>query len=146
MDNLSKLPERLKELMDEAEINVPRLAQKINMDHSEISKFLRGERVPSTATLVALADFFNCSTDYILGQSDILEERTFKQRPPFKEQLSFLLQYFRISKYRLEKGTKLSEEVVNRWHKGIYEPNVESLIRISKYLNCTVDFVLGRES
>lgn len=146
MEYLSKLPERLKELMEEAEIGTPALARKIDLDHSEISKFLRGDRLPSATTLVTLADFFHCTTDYLLGLSDILDERSFKQRPPFREQLTFLLDYFHISKYRLEKGTNLSEEVVNRWHKGKYEPNVESLIRISKYLNCSVDFVLGRES
>ncbi len=145
MDNLSKLPERLKELMEEAEIGTPELARNIGLDHSEISKFLRGDRVPSTATLVTLADFFNCTTDYIIGYSDVLDERTFKKRPPFSEQLSFLLDYFKISKYKLEKGTNLAEEVVNRWHKGKYEPSVESLIRIAKFLNCSVDFVLGRE-
>ncbi len=146
MDILSKLPKRLKELMEEAEISTPALAQKINLDHSEISKFLRGDRLPSTTTLVTLADYFNCTTDYLIGLSDDLDERTFKQRPPFNEQLSFLLKYFNISKYRLEKETKLAEEVVNRWHKGKYEPNIESLIRIANALNCSVDFVLGRES
>lgn len=145
MENLSKLPERLKELMGEAEINTPRLAEKIGIEHSAISKFLNAERLPSAATLVKLADFFNCTTDYLLGLSDILDDRSFKQRPPFSEQLSFLLEYYHITKYRLEKDTNFSEETVNYWHKGKYEPTVESLIRLSKYFKTTVDFILGRE-
>jgi len=146
MDILSKLPARLKELMEEAEISTPRLAEEINIDHSAISKFLRGDRLPSAMTLVNLADFFGCTTDYLLGLSDILDDRTFKQRPPFNEQLSFLLKYFKTSKYRLEKETKLSEVTVNKWHKGNYEPNVESLIKLARNYNCSVDFILGRES
>ncbi len=145
MDNLSKLPERLNDLMEEAEVTVPKLARIINLDHSEISKFLRGDRLPSTATLVNIADVFNCTTDYLLGLSDTLDDRKFKQRPPFNEQLSFLLKHYEITKYRLAKGTKIAQEVINRWHKGIFEPNLESLIRIAKFLECSVDFVLGRE-
>ncbi len=145
MDNLSKLPERLKELMEEAEISTPKLADIIDIDHSAISKFLKAERLPSATTLVNLADFFHCTTDYLLGRSDILDERSFKQRPPFNEQLSFLLDYFKISKYRLVKETKISEQTVINWHKGKYEPTVESLVKIAKCLKCSVDFVLGRE-
>lgn len=145
MDILSKLPERLKELMDEAEISTPNLAAKINIDHSAISKFLNAERLPSATTLVNLADSLNCTTDYLLGVSDVLDERSFKRRPPFNEQLGFLLTYFKITQYRLIKDTKISEQTVINWHKGKYEPTVESLVRLSKYFKCSVDFVLGRE-
>ena len=118
MDILSNFVERLKELMEEADISGRRLSEKVNLEHSEISKFLRGDRVPSTPSLVKLADYFNCTTDYLLGLDDILDDRKFKQRPPFNEQLSFLLKYFKTSKYRLEKETKIAELTVNNWHKG----------------------------
>ena len=145
MDILSKLSERLKDLMEEQGLNNSALADKLNIEQSEISKYVRAVRVPATMTLVKLADYFNCTTDYLLGLSDILDDRAFKQRPPFNEQLSFLLKHFQISKYRLEKDTGLSEMAVNRWHKGKYEPTAESLVRLAKYFDCSVDFILGRE-
>ena len=146
MDILSKLSERLKDLMNEAEIKTPVLAEKTNLEQSVISKFLKAERMPSEKSLVTLADYFHCSTDYLLGLSDVLDEREYKQRPPFNEQLSFLLEHYNVTKYRLEKDTKLTEETVNRWHKGKYEPTVESLVRLATYFNCSVDFILGREN
>lgn len=145
MDILSKLPERLKDLMQEAELNVPALSNKINVEASAVLRIVKGERLPSATTLVYLADVFNCTTDYLIGLSDILDDRAFKQRPPFSEQLSYLLSYFKISKYRLEKATNIPEQTVNNWHKGKYEPTIESLIKLSKYFKCSVDFVLGRE-
>ncbi len=142
MDILSKLSERLKDL----EVNIPMLSANVNIEQSALLRIVKAERPPSTASLVKLADFFHCTTDYLLGTSDLLDEKSFKQRPPFHEQLTFLLDHFKISKYRLEKATKISEQTVNNWQKGKYEPNVENLIRMSKYLKCSVDFVLGRES
>ena len=99
MDILSKLSERLKDLMNEAEIKTPALAEKTNLEQSVISKFLRAERMPSAKSLVTLADYFHCSTDYLLGLSDVLDEREYKQRPPFNEQLSFLLEHYNVTKY-----------------------------------------------
>ncbi|MGN0822780.1 MAG: helix-turn-helix domain-containing protein [Candidatus Gallimonas sp.] len=91
MEILSKRAERLKDLMNEQELRTPALAEMTKLDQSVISKFLRAERMPSCKTLVTLADFFRCSTDYLLGLSDVLDERPYRQRPPFGEQLNFLL-------------------------------------------------------
>lgn len=145
MEILSKLSKRLNELMEEAEVNIPALSEKVNIEQSAILRFTKAERLPSATSLVKLADFFHCTTDYLLGLSDVLDDRTFKQRPPFNEQLSFLLNYFKISKYRLTKETKIAEQTVINWHKGNYEPAIENLIKLSTYFKCSVDFILGRE-
>lgn len=141
---MSNLSENLKDLMNEAEINAPALALATGIDPSTILTLLRGEGLPYVDTLVSLADHFRCSTDYLLGLTDRLEDIPFKKRPPFSEQLTFLLNHFKITKYRLEKQTGLSEKTVNRWHNGKTQPTVESLIRLANYFDCSVDFILGR--
>ena len=145
MDILSKFAERLNELLNEAEINAAKLAKDINIEQSAISKFSRAQRLPSTETLVSLANYFNCTTDYILGLSDVLDDRKFKCRPPFSDQFNFLLKKSGITKYRFEKETNFSEITVNRWQRGTYEPSVENLVKIAEYFNCSVDYLLGRE-
>ena len=141
---MSNLSENLKDLMEEVEIKAPALARLTGIDASTILTLLRGDGLPYVDTLVTLADYFNCSTDYLLGLTDRLTEENFKQRPPFAEQLTFLLNHFKVTKYRLEKQTGFSEKTVNRWHNGKTQPTVDSLIRLAKYFDCSVDFVLGR--
>lgn len=141
---MSNLSESLKDLMEEAEINAPALAKATGIDSSTILTFLRGDGLPYVDTLVTLADYFKCSTDYLLGLTDKLSEEEFKQRPPFKEQLTFLLKHYNVTKYRMEKDTGLAEKTVNRWHNGKTQPTVDSLIRLAKYFDCSVDFILGR--
>ncbi len=138
------MSEILKDLMEEAEINAPVLAKATGIDSSTILTFLRGDGLPYVDTLVTLADYFKCSTDYMLGLTDKLSEEEFRQRPPFKEQLTFLLKHFNVTKYRMEKDTGLAEKTVNRWHNGKTQPTVDSLIRLAKYFDCSVDFILGR--
>lgn len=141
---MSNLSENLKDLMTEAEIKAPALALATGVDPSTILSLLRGDGLPYVDTLVSLADHFRCSTDYLLGLTDRLEDIPFKKRPPFPEQLTFLLNHFKITKYRLEKQTGLSEKTVNRWHNGKTQPTIESLIRLANFFDCSVDFVLGR--
>ncbi len=145
MNNLSKFPERLKDLMNEAGVNNSELGKNIGVEPSVISKFVRGERLPSATTLVALADFFKCTADYLTGRADILDERQFKPRPPFCEQINFLLKYYNTTKYMLEKQAKFAEITVNSWQRGKCEPTVYSLLRLAKHFDCSVDFILGRE-
>ena len=141
---LSKISERLTDLKNEAQLKPSEIAKQTGLSTSVISRILNRERMPSYRTLIVLADFFNCSVDYLVGEAEDWNETTFKPCPPFNEQLDFLLKYFNISKYRFEKDTGLAEETVNRWHQGKYKPTVDNLITIAKHYNCSVDFILGR--
>ncbi len=146
MDILSKISGRVRDMMNETGMSARELAEKANIDQSVIARILQARRMPSANTLVALADAFSCSTDYLLGRRDLPEEQTFLPCPPFSERLPVLLEHFHITKYRLEKQTRLSDETVRRWQKGRYLPTVESLIRLADSLHCSVDFILGREN
>ena len=132
--------------MDEAEIKSPALGEAIHTEPSAITKFLRAERLPSASTLVKLADYFNCTTDYLLGLSDILDDRKFKQHPPFSEQIDVLIAYSKKTQYRFGIEAEIADETFRRWRKGINEASVETLVKIAQYLKCSVDFVLGREA
>ncbi len=46
------------------------LQMKTGIDQALISKFENGGRVPSTETLMQLADFYNVSMDYIMCRTD----------------------------------------------------------------------------
>ena len=46
------------------------LQMQTGIEQALLSKFENGERVPTTETLVKLADFYNVSIDYILCRTD----------------------------------------------------------------------------
>lgn len=63
----------LKFLRKEKHLTQLQLQMNTGIDQALISKFENGERIPPTDTLVLLADFFDTSTDYILGRTDVSE-------------------------------------------------------------------------
>lgn len=46
------------------------LAMELNMNQNSISRYETGEREADYATLIAFADYFNVSVDYLLGRTD----------------------------------------------------------------------------
>lgn len=60
MNNLSKLPERLKELMSDHDLT--------GFSYDNFNKWLKGITSPYIDNLIRLAEAFDCSVDYLLGR------------------------------------------------------------------------------
>lgn len=70
------LPDRYTDLRIEKGISQTELASQLDCNKQYISKIESGERSLSLALLERYADFFNVSTDYLLGRTDIKSTNT----------------------------------------------------------------------
>ena len=61
---------RLKELRTKRRISQVKLAMDMNMNQNSISRYENGEREADYDTLIAFADYFDVSVDYLLGRTD----------------------------------------------------------------------------
>ena len=61
---------RLKSLRKERKISQLKLAIDFNMNQNTISRYENMERQADYETLIAFADYFDVSVDYLLGRSD----------------------------------------------------------------------------
>ncbi|MGG2105504.1 helix-turn-helix domain-containing protein [Lysinibacillus pakistanensis] len=68
------LGKRLKMLRTEKKITQEELGKVVNVTKVSISGYENGNRTPDTETLQKLADFFDVSTDYLLGRADTRNE------------------------------------------------------------------------
>ena len=62
---------RIKELRNERELSQKDLALYFHVAQSTVSSWEKGVRDPDTDTVASLAAFFDVSTDYLLGKTDI---------------------------------------------------------------------------
>ena len=138
--------ERLKELMNERNLNAPALAKEIGANRTTISELLRGNYLPSTKHLIAIVEYFNCSADYLLGLIEFPPENiNYQPVKPFNERLRLCLKEAHKTEYRLQKDLKISDSLTYKWLHGNTQPTVDTLIKLSKYFGFHVDFILGRE-
>jgi transcriptional regulator with XRE-family HTH domain len=62
--------ERLRTLREEKNLSQEELAEVFGLGKVAISGYERGKRTPSFDILVGLADYFQVSTDFLLGRTD----------------------------------------------------------------------------
>ncbi len=61
---------RLKEIRRERGLTQMKLSEMIGIDQALISKYESGGRVPPTEALIAFADVFGVSIDYLVGRTN----------------------------------------------------------------------------
>lgn len=61
---------RLKELRAKRNISQIKLAMDLGVTQNSISRYENGEREADYKTLIAFADYFGVSVDYLLGRTD----------------------------------------------------------------------------
>lgn len=59
----------LKKLRTEHSLTLAELGQHLGITASAVALYEKGQRVMSSDTLIKIAKFFHCSTDYVLGLS-----------------------------------------------------------------------------
>ena len=145
MDILSKVQERIKELLAERGMNVTKLATALGVNPSTVSRYVRGVSLPTYGQFVKLLEIFNCSADYLLGITDVdVVDGTWREVPTFDVRFRALLQEYNLSQYALHKKTGFSYDNFNKWLKGIRSPYLDNLVRLAKAFECSVDYLIGR--
>lgn len=62
--------EKIKELREEADLSQKELADRLKISQSAITKLENNLREPTGSTLIAYADYFDVSLDYLVGRDN----------------------------------------------------------------------------
>ena len=103
---------RLKELREEQRLSQDGLALKLNVSQSTISAYEVGDRTPDLETLIAIAQFFGVSLDYLAGQSDLKQQ--IRQSDLNSSELEHLRIYRQLSDMDREKVSAYIEGLQSR--------------------------------
>ena len=88
-------PERLKSLRAEKKVTQVMLAQVTGLTDRTFRKYESGKIEPTLSVLIALADYFDVSLDYLCDRTDDVEKRGEVVYPQFAD---------RLKKLRIDKG------------------------------------------
>ncbi|MEG1510181.1 MAG: helix-turn-helix transcriptional regulator [Clostridia bacterium] len=144
MDIMSIFSERLSDLMLDNKTTKQMLAVNLGIDITNIRKYLRKTSLPILANAIKIAGFFGCSLDFLFGVDD---ENYFLQETvlnPFSVNFKAILKAKNCTRYKLNKATKISQQSLDDWYCGKRQPNIENLITLAKYFDCSLDFLVGR--
>ncbi len=144
--NSYMISKRLKELIQEENIKIKVLVERLNITNpTKIYDWLNGRNQPNLVNLVKLADYFHCSIEYLIGRTDDNSVTEFKVCPPFDERLRAVMKERNVTQYRLILDKIVNPSHFTRWMKEKYNPELSSLIKLADYLNVSIDYLIGRE-
>ena len=72
---MSSFAERFSELKTAHNFTFPYIAAQLNLTPRMVKSYAAGTAKPSYNALIALADLFDVSLDYLCGRSDVKERR-----------------------------------------------------------------------
>ena len=145
MNILSKVPERLKELMLDKGIKAPALAKTLGIKSNTVTRYLQGVSFPKYEIFVKLIDYFHCSADFLLGITEYPQyETTFLPALPFENAFRRALNEYNVSQYSVQNQTGISWANFHFWLNGLRRPYLDSIVTLAQTIGCSVDYLLGR--
>lgn len=142
---MSILSETLKELIDENDLDNKTLASAIGVSASRITDYLRNDKLPTVGTLIKIADYFNCSTDFLLGREYENSRKNFCKPTPFAQRLAYLRESYGLTHKDIYSKEGITKSRYFDWLNGKRQPSVDNIIVLAEIFNCSIDFVIGRE-
>ena len=146
---LSNFSERLSELMSEEELNPRSIGEDIGHNFYDFYhwKSEKKKYLPRLPVLIEIADYFSCSLEFLLGMEEQISlSCPAKILPPFSERFTWIMQKSGKKFSVLAKEAELSgTSVLYNWKNGVTKPNVYSLIAVARALDCSLDYLIGRE-
>jgi transcriptional regulator with XRE-family HTH domain len=145
MLNKKKFAERLKELRRTKAVSTRSLANAVGLkSHGAITQFEKGSSLPALDTLVALAEFFGVTLDYLVGLTDFPQPipdniKKIVEQTDHPEALMIILNQINID----EKGQILlhseenrkGENEIKELMKGLDQESILELHKFLRYLH-----------
>ena len=135
---------RFNEILEESCYTRKELAKLIPISQSTLSNVLTYGIIPSTKTLVKIADFFETSINYLLGKTDV--EDFYKNSSPanFLSRFESLCAEKEVTHYKVANDCLFDKSNISRWISKGFLPELEILELLCDYFSVSPDYLLGR--
>lgn len=137
--------QKLQFLMKEANISVTKLSKELNIAKSCISGWKNGITLPKYDKAILLSQYFDCSLNFLFGNSDFEEKAKTHNIINFGKHLKSLLKDKKIKQEKFFDDLDLSSSNISYWSKDNTFPQMEIIIKIANYLNVSIDYLVSLE-
>ncbi len=134
----------LKDLIVQKNLSLRKIAEGSGVSASQLSKYLKGFN-PTIQVAVRIANYFDCTLDYLCGLTD----KECKNINKTYDLTKFVLRYKQVLKengttnWKFCKKFGMNESLIRHWEKGEI-PSFYNLIFIAENLGVSIDYLIGR--
>ena len=135
---------RIKEERLALKMTQEELANLLNVSKSTIGMYETGQREPNLEIIKILSYIFEVSTDYLLGKNDNVDcEESDILMTNICKKIKSLRKQYGITQESLASSISVERSSVGKYETGTV-PSLDVLIRISKYFDVSLDYLIGR--
>lgn len=138
------LHKNISDLRKEKKMSQAELAKILNVSSSTVAMWETGKRSIKNIDLKSIADFFNVSTDYLLGRN--IENTTFQAKLVLSKRLSELRKRKKLTQQRLAEKIGITRDTLSNYETGRREPDYNTLILFADFFHVSTDYLLGKEN
>lgn len=138
-------------LVKDEKVSKNKLSNETGIVRKSITSYLNGNSIPRYDNLSKIADYFEISSDYLLGLEEF-DGLTYKTKCANKEipfHFTQTLKNFMSEKghsqYALAKILKIEQTTVSKWFKMKTMPDTDILVKLSQIYKCKVDELICRD-
>ena len=137
LDKLNVFAVRLTMLLKRNRITKQELAKEIGISRPAVSQLATGVNLPTVGNLVAIANFFNVSLDFLMGH----EIKTIE----FGSILRGLRKQADISADDLANVLCVKKRTVFAYESNEVKPSYDNLLKIADFFCVSIDYLVGRK-
>ncbi len=138
--------ENLKDMIDDTSLSLRQLSRVSGVSAMHYSRYLKGG-IPTIDIVLKIAQFFECSVDYLFGLTDIKNDNSYQTYRydinQFLPRYLSLLQEHHMSHYQFSQSQAFNESILRHWQAG-RKPRLDILYTIAKYFDVSIDYLIGR--
>ena len=140
----SEFQHRLIELMSDEECSKSELAEKAQISVSVLTRAEIYAIIPSVKVLIKIADSFEVSLPYLLGETDKRDFYPTEESNAFHERLQKLVEERGTNYSRIASVMPFSKNFFYEWQRTKTLPSLDYLKALAEYFGVSIDYLLGR--
>ena len=145
MECSAKFKQRFLDLTGDMDCNKSQIHKILNIDYNIYLKISEFGVIPKPVILMRIADYFNISIGFLIGNTDIEHFEKSVNQVKFKERLLDLQKEKGISTvYELSESVHIHRNNIAQWNKSDCIPLIDDLIIVADFFKVSIDYLLGR--
>ena len=142
--NSANFKDALQELLFQSGLNAYQFSLQAGIPEANIYYWLADQYLPSVEYIVIIADYLNCSIEYLFGLTD--DKCFIKAKHPsdFISRFTSLLKEKKCTKYCVAKNCGVGRSAISKWFHMQKMPKIETLVKLSEFFGCSIDYLIGR--
>lgn len=137
--------EKLKDEIEYSGLTPETFAKSIGVPKRAVYEWCRNVAQPNLTNIIKIADYFNCSIDYLVNKERKYDIITIEPLPKFSESLKKYMSERSVKQKDLAIAIGVNRTQIFRWTSGLSEPQLENLMKIADYFKIPIDVLIGRQ-